>query len=66
MEQKTLSKELGGDPSAKPEAYLAYVEQCKAEAGNRGWELRQLDQILWGMDFYEGEDGLKELAARLK
>jgi hypothetical protein len=66
MEQKTLRKQLGGDPSAKPEAYLAYVERCKTEAGNRSLELRMFDQILWGMDFYEGEDGLKELAARLK
>ncbi len=66
MGKKILGKELGGDSSAKPEAYLAYVERCKSEAGSRRLELRMFDQILWGMDFYEGEDGLKDLAARLK
>lgn len=66
LDPKALRKELGGDPSAKPEAYLAYVDRCKTEAGKQGVNLRTFDQILWGMDFLEGEGGLKELAARLK
>jgi hypothetical protein len=66
VEQKTLRKQLGGDPVASPKAYLEYVGLCKGEATKEGLELRIYDQILWGMDFYEGEDGLKELAACLK
>ena len=66
MDQKALRKQLGGDPAGKPEAYLAYVEKCKAESASRGVELRTFDRMLWGMDFYEGKGGLKELAARMK
>jgi hypothetical protein len=66
VEPKALRKQLGGDPSAKPEAYLAYVERCKTEGERWDFDMRTFDQILWGMDFYEGKDGLKELAARLK
>ena len=66
VEPKALRSQLGGDPSAKPEAYLAYVERCKTEAAHQDVELRTFDQILWGMDFYEGKDGLRELAGRLK
>jgi hypothetical protein len=66
LEPKALRKALGGDPSAKPEAYLAYVDRCKTEADRQGVDLRKFDQILWGMDFFEGEGGLKELAARLR
>jgi len=64
VDEKTLRKQLGGDPVAKPSAYLAYVERCKLEAVKQGVsDLRTFDRILWGMDFYEGEDGLKELAS---
>jgi hypothetical protein len=66
LEPKALRKQLGGDPSAKPAAYLKYVERCNAEADKEGVDLRAFDQMLWGMDFYEGEGGLKELASRLK
>jgi len=66
VEPKALRKQLGGDPSAKPEAYLAYVERCKTEGERRGFDIRTFDQILWGMDFYEGKDGLKEIATRLR
>ncbi len=66
MEQKALRKQLGGDPVANPKAYLEYVKRCKAEAAKEGMDLRTYDQVLWGMDFYEGEDGLKTLAAQLQ
>jgi hypothetical protein len=65
VEPKTLRKRFGGDPVANPKAYLRYVECCRAEAAKEELELRTYDRILWGMDFYEGEDGLKDLAARL-
>jgi len=66
LDAKSLRKQLGGDPAAKPTAYLAYVERCKGEATKEGVDLRTYDRILWGMDFYEGEDGLKDLASRLQ
>lgn len=30
------------------------------------FDLRTFDRILWGMDFYEGKGGLKDLATQLK
>lgn len=66
VEKKILRKQLGGDPAGKPEAYLAYVEKCKGEAATRGLDLRTFDRMLWGFDFYEGKNGLKDLAAPLK
>lgn len=65
-EEPALRRKLRGDPANNPDAYLAYVEVCKAEAGKRNLSLRTLDRILWGIDFFEGENGLKELAASLK
>jgi thermostable 8-oxoguanine DNA glycosylase len=66
LEQKALRKQFGGDPVASPKAYLEYTKCCKAQADKNGLELREYDRILWGMDLYEGKDGLKELAAPLK
>jgi hypothetical protein len=66
IDPKALRKQLGGDPVVKPEAYLAYVELCRAEAEKEGFDLRKYDQILWGRDFYAGKGGLKELADGLQ
>jgi hypothetical protein len=66
VDNKLLQKRLGGDPASSPEAYLKYVERCQEEARKRGLDLRTFDRMLWGFDFYEGKDGLKELVDRLK
>ena len=66
IEPSILRKQLGGDPVASPKAYLAYVDCCNVQAEKEGVDLRKYDRLLWGMDFYEGQDGLKDLAVRLR
>lgn len=48
-----------------PEAYLNYASICINLAKNNKIKLRNFDRILWGMDFYEGFGGLKELTKDL-
>lgn len=49
-----------GNPSNSPKAYLKYCEICKIERKKINVSLRDFDRILWAVDFYEGEDGLKD------
>ncbi len=46
--------------------YLEYLEACKELAGKLNFPLRDFDRILWGMDSYEGKDGLRDLVKNLK
>ena len=63
---KALKEEVEGNPKLKPKAYFDYIDKCKKIAKDMGVSLRQVDKVLWGYDFYEGKNGLKELANKLK
>lgn len=66
VEKDALRKQLGANPTNSSKAYVKYVTLCKHEAEKRKLDLRTFDRLLWGMNLYEGKNGLKELAARLK
>ena len=46
---------------ASKKLYLRYVDKCKELSSQKGFCLRDFDRILFGMDWYDGKDGLKEL-----
>lgn len=54
------------DPSILIENYLEYVDICKEIAKENNLSLRDTDRCLWGLSFYEGESGLRELVEVLK
>ncbi|MDD4110583.1 MAG: hypothetical protein PHS54_03410 [Clostridia bacterium] len=54
------------NPSSSIDNYLNYVDICIDEAKSKNISLRELDRFLWGYDFYEGEDGLKDLVRGIK
>lgn len=62
---KKLDISCSKRPTEQIEDYLEYVNVCKKESGERGFLLRDFDRMLWAMDFYEGENGLKYLVDRL-
>ncbi len=45
--------------------YFLYLEVCKKLAEKNNLSLRDFDRAIWGMDFYEGKSGLKDLARSL-
>ena len=61
-----LKTRFGANPSSSQKAYYKYNECCKEEANKLNVSLRDFDRILWGMDFYKGKNGLKEIAEKLK
>lgn len=67
---KSLPKEVTGDlpddPTATIDAYLQYLDKCKELAREDGVSLRDFDRMLWGKDFYDGENGLKKLVKGLE
>lgn len=63
---KYLGENIHGDPTANVDSYLEYVDRCKKLAKQNQYSLRDIDRILWGIDFYEGKGGLKELVTSLK
>lgn len=62
---KVLGEELLGDLTAQDSAYFEYVDKAKVLAKKHGVSLRDFDRILWGKDFYEGENGLQKLVEGL-
>ena|SRR3989344_8705441 len=58
---KLLGKETLVNLSNSVPRYLEYLDLCKKVADEKGLNLRDLDVCLWGYDFYEGKNGLKEL-----
>ncbi|MEK7081230.1 MAG: hypothetical protein AAB902_02490 [Patescibacteria group bacterium] len=63
---KSLGYEVKGDPTTKIPVYFDYLDKCKKLTKKSDLSLRDLDRCLWGYDFYEGKNGLKELAKILK
>jgi thermostable 8-oxoguanine DNA glycosylase len=57
-----LGDGVKGNPTSSKKAYFAYLDKCKFLAKKFNLSLRDFDRILWGMDFYEGGNGLRELA----
>ena len=62
---KKLGIKLPGKIEENSEDYFRYVDICKEIAIKRKLSLRNLDRILWAMDFYEGENGLKDITKDL-
>jgi thermostable 8-oxoguanine DNA glycosylase len=58
---KRLNQRIQGDPTSETNAYLDYVTKCRAFAKECNISLRILDKYLWGYDFVEGKNGLKDL-----
>ena len=62
---KKFGERLGGDPVSKIEDYLDYVKICTNLAINNNCSLRDFDRILFGKDFFDGENGLIDLVKGL-
>ena len=60
-----LGRNFKGDPTTSVSVYMEYVETCSQFAKKEGLSLRDTDRVLWGYDFYEGKDGLKNLVKQL-
>ncbi len=59
---KNFGEETIGNPTVKISTYLKYLEKCKKLARKYNFSLRDFDRILWAKNFYEGTNGLKNLA----
>ena len=59
---KNFGEEIAGNPTAKISTYFEYLGKCKRLARKYNFSLRDFDRILWAKDFYEGTNGLKNLA----
>ena len=44
--------------------YFRYLEICKSISEEENMLLRDFDRYLWAYDFYEGKNGLRELASK--
>ncbi|MCL4518016.1 MAG: hypothetical protein M1587_02335 [Thaumarchaeota archaeon] len=60
-----LGISIKGDPSNNIKAYFEYIDICKNLSNQNKMSLRNFDRALWAMDFYDGSDGLEELAGRM-
>ncbi len=61
-----LGKKITGDPTINVTVYLdSYLSLCKKLSVEHHLSLRDFDRVLWGMDFYEGVNGLKYLTRGL-
>lgn len=49
----------------KEKHFFQYVDICERTRQKHNLSLRNFDRVLWAMDFYDGDDGLKELATKL-
>ena len=49
----------------KSPIYFEYLGACKELAKRLKLSLRNFDRVLWGMDFYDGKNGLRDLARDL-
>lgn len=63
--KKEIQKTVPTNTPSSAKSYINYVKICQEIAQEKGLTLRELDKALWGMDFYEGEGGLKLLANSL-
>jgi len=66
--KKDFGEEVEGDPASQKypyAAYFNYLNKCKNLAHKYNLSLREFDQVLWGKDFYEGANGLKDLVKGL-
>ncbi len=64
---KKMGLSFKGDPSASVPAYLKYLDICRTKiTKEQGLSLRDTDRALWGFDFYEGKNGLKDLVRKLR
>lgn len=59
---KDFGEEIVGNPTTRTSVYFEYLEKCKKLARKYNLSLRNFDRILWAKDFYEGTNGLKNLA----
>lgn len=59
------NKDFKGKPTTSILSYLKYSKACHKIAEEEGLSLRDTDRALWGVDFYEGKNGLKELVKNL-
>lgn len=51
--------------SSNVDTYLMYVDTCKEIAPKYGFKtVRDFDRMLFGMDFYDGKDGLLDLVGK--
>lgn len=65
-EIKTSNKHFfKGNPFNSIKAYLEYCRLCRERAIKAGVSLRDFDRILWAIDFYEGEGGLRDFVKGL-
>ena len=49
------------DSVTKLDSYFDYLEKCKSLKDKHNVSLRDIDKILWGMDWYCGKDGIEDL-----
>lgn len=49
----------------KEKHFFRYVDICEETRKTYDLSLRDFDRVLWAKDFYDGDNGLKELAAKL-
>jgi len=56
-----LGEKITKNPALSSSSYLDYVNICKKLKDRYNCSLREFDRILWGIDWYEGKGGLKEL-----
>ena len=57
-----IKRRFGADPANSRSAYVKYCICCWQKAKELNISLRDFDRALFGMDFYEGRHGLRELA----
>ncbi len=58
---ENFNVKVKGNPTIEIIAYFDYLDKCKKLAIDNNFSLRDFDRILWAKDFYEGENGLKNL-----
>lgn len=58
---KEFSIKIDGNPTARVDSYFEYLNACKRLAKKHNLSLRDFDRVLWGRDFYEGNNGLRKM-----
>lgn len=63
---KDFGEEIAGNPISNVPAYFEYLKKCKKLSRKHNLSLRDFDRVLWAKDFYEGENGLKNLVKKME
>lgn len=63
---KDFGEEIAGNPISNITAYFEYLKKCKKLSRKHNLSLRDFDRMLWAKDFYEGENGLKNLVKKME